>query len=205
MPQLSLDRTLPVAITNLRLCAALQDCGNLGVANAFDKSSAAFLFVYDDQTIGYTDWTDREPEHVSKCFKALNSNHSTLVLLPLDGRIVTGARVVKGGVCDGVILTEREMCFVEFKTNVTSSNDQTILQRGEEAIGQLWHTYDDVVRPRCAAMSKALEKLVSVDFHVVFDENLKITGANSSLMELQDQFLEDKKYTLFFDNQKTFN
>lgn len=119
MPRLSQDRNLPVAITNLRLCSALQYCGALGVANAFDKSSAEYLYIYDDSKLGYTDWTDVAPEFVSKCFVATNPNNNTIVLLPLDHRILTGKSVVAGGVCDGMLLTEKEMCLIEFKTNAT--------------------------------------------------------------------------------------
>lgn len=70
MPRLSQDRNLPVAITNLRLCSALLNCGALGVANAFDKSSAEYLYIYDDSKLGYTDWTDVALEFVPKCFVA---------------------------------------------------------------------------------------------------------------------------------------
>ena len=110
MPRLSQDRNLPVAITNLRLCSALQYCGALGVANAFDKSSAEYLYIYDDSKLGYTDWTDVVPEFVPKCFVVTNPNNNTIVLLPLDHRILTGKSVVAGGVCDGMLLTEKEMC-----------------------------------------------------------------------------------------------
>ena len=36
------------------------------MANAFDKSSAEYLYIYDDSKLGYTDWTDVAPEFVSK-------------------------------------------------------------------------------------------------------------------------------------------
>lgn len=209
MPRLSQDRNLPAAITNLRLCTALQNCGAIGVANAFDKSSAEHLYVYDDGSLGYTDWTDIEPEFVSKCFVVTNPSNITIALLPLDGRIVTGPSVTAGGVCDGVLLTDKEMCLIEFKTNVASSNYQTIIQRADEAIGQLWHTFDGIIKPKCATQSIAgqpidIEHKLSIDFHVVFDKDLEVTGANSELMELQMQFLTDKSLPLYFDNGKTF-
>ena len=96
MPRLSPNNILPAAITNLRLCTALQNCGAIGVANAFDKSSAENLYVYDDGSLGYTDWTDVVPEFVSKCFVAANPNNNTIALLPLDGRILTGPSVKIG-------------------------------------------------------------------------------------------------------------
>lgn len=209
MPRLSPNNNLPAAITNLRLCSALQDCGAICVADAFDKSSAENLYVYDDGNLGYTDWTDVAPEFVSKCFVATNPNNNTIALLPLDGRIIAGSSVIAGGVCDGMLLTDKEMCFIEFKTNVTSSNYQTIIQRANDAIDQLWHTFDGIIKPKCATQFIAgqpidVEHILSVDFHVVFDKDLEVTGANSELMELQMKFLTDKSHPLYFDNGKVF-
>ena len=198
MPKLSQNKDLPTAITNLRLCTALKDCGAIGVANAFDKSSAEHLYVYDDGDLGYTDWTDVEPAFVSKCFEVTNPNNNTIALLPLDGRIITGPSVIVGGVCDGMLLTDREMCLIEFKTNASGFN--YLIQRAEDAIEQLWHTFNSIVKPRC----KEIENLLSVDFYVVFDKDLEVTGANSALMDLQIQFLQDYKYPLTFDNKKEF-
>lgn len=205
MPRLSQDNTLPSSITNIRLSSALSDCGPVGVANAFDKSSHDQLFVYDDNGLGYTDWDDTEPAFRTKCFIALNPNGTIIALLPLDGRIITGRSVTTGGVCDALLLSDKEICFIEFKTNVTSPNYQTIIQRANEAVGQLWHTYDCIIRPRCALKSRDIDRLLSIYFYVVFDEGLEVTGANSELMDLQMQFIEDKRLPLFFANRKKFS
>lgn len=128
------------------MCSALRHCGRIGVENAFDKSDDENLYVYDDDDLHYTDWTNVEHAvSLSKTFYAQNPNRNTLVLLLLDGRIITGVHFVQGGVCDCALLTDKELSFVEFKTNVLSSNDMTILQRANEAIGQLWHTYDGII------------------------------------------------------------
>lgn len=204
MPRVSKDRELPEAIKNIRLGAALQDCGNRHVADAFDKSDSPRLFVYDDAELGHTDWTDKMSVFEDKCFVAENPNRSVIALLPLDGCIITGKKIVEGGVCDGMLLTEKEMCFIEFKTNVSSPNYQTIIQRANEAIGQLWHTYDAIVRPRCAKY-RNIEDVLAVEFYVVFDKTLEVTGINSELMDLQSQFLEDNKFVLYFANKKVFD
>ncbi len=203
MPRLSKDRELPEAIKNIRLGAALQDCGNRHVADAFDKSDAKRLLVYDDAELGHTDWTDKMSVFEDKCFVAENPNRSVIALLPLDGCIITGKKIVEGGVCDGMLLTENEMCLIEIKTNVSSPNYQTIIQRANEAIGQLWHTYDAIVRPRCAKY-RNIEDVLAVEFYVVFDKTLEVTGINSELMDLQSQFLEDNKFVLYFANKKVF-
>ncbi len=204
MPRLSKDRELPEAIKNIRLGAALQDCGNRHVADAFDKSNADILFVYDDNELGHTDWTDTVPHFEEKCFVAENPRHSVVALLPLDGCIITGKKIMEGGVCDGMLLTEKEMCLVEFKTNVASPNYKTIIQRANEAIGQLWHTYDGIVRPRCARF-RGIEGMLTIEFYVVFDKTLEVTGANAELMDLQNQFLEDNNFVIYFANKKIFH
>ena len=204
MPKLSKDKDLPTAITNIRLCSALRDCGPIGVENAFDKSTNNHLFVYDDSILGYTDWSETAPDFKSKCFKAINPNGSIIVLLPLDGRIITGAKTSEGGVCDCMLLTEKEMCLIEFKTNATSSNHLTIEDKAKEAIKQLWHTYDKIIRPRCAKTSIIIEQLLSIDFHVTFDKDLEITRANATLMDIGTQFLIENKLNLYFDNEKRF-
>ena len=136
-------------------------------------------------------------------------DHDLIALLPLDGRILTGPSVIAGGVCDGMLLTDKEMCFIEFKTNVTSSNYQTITQRANDAIDQLWHTFDGIIKPKCATQSIAgqpidVEHKLFVDFHVVFDKDLEVTEASSELMDLQLQFLTDKSHPLYFDDGKVF-
>lgn len=204
MPRLSQDRNLPLAVTQLRLDSALSDCGACKVGETFDKSTAPLLFVYDDSELGYTDWVDAEPAFCSKCFMVKNPNGTMVVLLPLDGRTITGVNVVRGGVCDGMLLTEKEITLVEFKTNVTSKNYLTILQRAHDAVGQLWHTFDVIVRPRCLSLSKDIDRILSVDFYVVFDKDLEVAGASAQLMDMQILFLEDNKHLLYFDNEKTF-
>lgn len=204
MPQLSTNRTLPVAITRLRLGSALQGCGAVAVSVAFDQSSAKKLFIYDDRALGYTDWVETVPNFVSKCLSANNPKGALVALLPLDGRIVTGTATVVGGICDCMLVTDKEASFVEFKTNVTSENFQTVIQRATEACEQLWHTYDGIVKPRCAAKGIDLSKVVGVDFYVVFDKDLEITSAQSQLMDLQNEFLNDKQFPLFIGNEKTW-
>ncbi len=204
MPKLSQDKELPVSVKKIRLGSALRDCGNCSFAESFDKSNAEQLYIYDDSDLGYTDWTDSEPDFVSKCFIVKNPNGIVITLLPLDGKIITGKNITQGGVCDGMILTEQGMSLIEFKTNVMTPNYLTVLQRATEAVSQLWHTFDGIIKPKCESQSVNIEELLSVDFHVVFNKDFEIMGVNAELMDLQIQFFEDNKHLLFFDYGKTF-
>ena len=173
--------------------------------DAFDKSDDENLYVYDDDTLGYSDWTNVEPTaFLSKTFHAQNPNRNTLVLLPLDGRIITGKKITKGGICDCALLTDKEMSLVEFKTNVLSTNDLTILQRATEAKDQLWHTYDSIINPRCRRVGIDITLKVSIDFYVVFDSVLGVTGARADIQNLQNEFLQEKHYPLYYQNNKQF-
>lgn len=203
MPILSKDRTLPTAITNFSFNYALRNCG-VNVIDAFDKSSDNYLYVYDNSILGYTDWTNIKPEFITKCFNVINLDANTLVLLPLDGRIIKAKDIIQGGICDCILLSENNMCLIEFKTNATSTNPLRIIDNATDAIRQLWHTFYDVLIPKCAAVSKDLNQLKQIEFYIVFNKELNVTSANSTLMDLQNQFLEDKRYPLYFNNTKTF-
>ena len=205
MPTLSQNRDLPAAITQLKLCYALRFCGPLGVGGAFDKSDDENLYVYDDDTLGYSDWTNVEPTpFLSKTFHAQNPNRNTLVLLPLDGRIITGDNFIRGGICDCALLTDKELSFIEFKTNVSSDLDKTILEHAEKAVDQLWHTYDGIINPECRRGGIDITLKVSIDFYVVFDSVLGVTGARADIQNLQNEFLQEKHYPLYYQNNKQF-
>lgn len=205
MPTLSKDRDFPDAIKQLRLCSALRNCGRVKMEDAFDKSDDENLYVYDDDNLGYSDWTNVESTaFLSKTFHAQNPNRNTLVLLPLDGRIITGPNIVQGGVCDCTLLTDKEMSFVEFKTNVSSDNDLTVLQRANEAKDQLWHTYNGIIKSQCQGKGIDVEQKVSIDFYIVFDNDLSVTGVRADFQNLQNEFLQDKNFPLFFENSKQY-
>lgn len=205
MPTLSEDRNLPDAITQLKLCYALKNCGRVKVEDAFDKSDDENLYVYDDDNLGYSDWTNVEPAaFLSKTFHAQNPNRNTLVLLPLDGCIITGAHVTEGGVCDCALLTDKEMSLVELKTNASSELDKTIFWHAEKAIKQLWHTYDGIINPKCQRAGIDITLKVGIDFYVVFDNELNVTGARADFQSLQNDFLQNNHFPLYFENNKQF-
>ena len=193
MPTLSQNKELPVAITQLRLCSALKSCGQIGVENAFDKSDDKNLYVYDDGSLGYSDWTNnKHTVSLSKAFNAQNPHNNTLVLLPLDGRIITGKNFITGGVCDCALLTDKELSFVEFKTNVLSFSYLTVLQHAQKAKDQLWHTFDGIIDSECLKIGVDVNK------------DLNVTGVRADLQDLQNEFLMDKYYPLYFENSKQF-
>ena len=205
MPRLSNNRTLPNAIKQLKLCYALRNCGQVKVINAFDKSNNVNLYVYDDANLKYSDWNNnKHAVLLSKTFNAQNPNNKTLVLLPLDGCIITGAHFIQSGVCDCALLTDKELSFVEFKTNALSPNNFTISQHAQKAIDQLWHTYDGIIDTECRNIGVNIKTIVSIDFYVVFDSELNVTGVRADFQNLQNEFLINNNYPLFFENSEQF-
>lgn len=55
MARLSNNTNIPAAVSNLRLCSALRNCGRIGVQRAMVISIDEKLYVYDDATLGYSD------------------------------------------------------------------------------------------------------------------------------------------------------
>ncbi len=206
MPKLSQNNELPIAIRQLRLCSALSSCGQIGVEQAYDMTDDESLYVYDDDCLGHSDWNNNEHavESLSKTFNAQNPNKNTLVLLPLDGCIITGKNVIKGGVCDCALLTDIELSFVEFKTNVVSIYDACILENAIKATIQLWHTYDGIICPECLKFGVNIKQKVYIDFYVVFNKDLSVTGVRADFLNIQNDFLQNKHYPLFFHNEKRF-
>lgn|SRR5574344_527659 len=204
MPKLSNNQELPAAIKKLKLCSALKNCGGCKVDKAFDKSTDSKLFVFDNDQLHYSEWTNEMPDFVSKTFRVDNPKNTVIVLLPLDHKIITGQTLSRGGICDCAILTENELSFIEFKTNTSTNSYLTILDSSNKAMDQLWHTYDAVIRPLCQKVGVDVSQLVDVDFHVVFDRDLDITNASAAQQERAVNFLEENKLILLFDNDKTF-
>lgn len=205
MPTLSKDRNLPDAIKQLRLCSALRNYGRVKVEDAFDKSNDENLYIYDDENLGYSDWTNVEPAAFDvETFHAQNPNKNSVVLLPLDGRIITGAHFIRGGICDCGLLTDKELSFVELKTNVASDPDETILGHAEKAKDQFWHTYDSIINPKYLRVDIDIILKVIIDCYVVFDNEQSVTSVRADLQNLQNEFLQEKHYLLYFQNNKQF-
>lgn len=203
MRQLPNNNEVPSAVKRLMLCRALDDCGRIDVKGCIESSTVEYLYVYDDNKengAGYTRWTDEKPGNETKCFKANNATRKEVVLLPLDNRIVTSHAVRQGGIADCALLTDKEMTFIEFKTNVYST--EYIEKHDKKAIEQLWNTYDKIIAPRCKNNNINITDKVDVDFYIVFDRELDVTAASATRLNMMVDFLERHGLPLYFDNEK---
>lgn len=193
---------IPQEVKQLRLCFSLHDCG-APVDVCLKESVAMEISVFDDGNLGYSDWKDGY-DGSSNVFVAHNNERKKIVLLPLDNRIISGSTIKEGGVADCALLTMTDLSFVEFKTNVTSNSTKNIDSKTDDAIKQLWHTYDGIIKPRCHAKGINIPQIVKLDFFIVFNKELDVTGAMASRLNYQQEFMENYGYPLFFDNEKNF-
>ncbi|MDD6165471.1 MAG: hypothetical protein PUB31_03960 [Bacteroidales bacterium] len=199
------NKKIPNAVKQLKLCKSLQNCGQ-SVASCLKRSTAKVLYTYDDTDLTYSDWSESiTPDQISRSFIVRNDNEVEIILLPLDNRIISGPMVTKGGVNDCAILTNRQMSLIEFKTNVTSNSYRNMEAKTNYAIKQLWHTFDEIIYPRCKARGIDLKAKIDIDFFVIFDHNLDVINFTASRSEKQVAFLEKTGFQLYFDNEKSFN
>ena len=196
------DNNIPQEVRRLRLCSSLQSCGGT-VEVCLKESNEVAMSIYDDASLGYTDWINGN-SGLPDTFIANNAGNKKLILLPLDNRIISGPVVKQGGVADCVVLTMDNMSIIEFKTNVTSNTDFNISAKTEDAINQLWHTYDGIISPRCLAKGVDIATMVDIEFYIVFNKELDVTSATASRLNHQMEFMRDHNLPLYFENEKNF-
>lgn len=196
------DNNIPQEVRRLRLCSSLQSCGG-AVEVCLKESNEVAMSIYDDASLGYTDWINGN-SGLPDTFIANNAGNKKLVLLPLDNRIISGPVVKQGGVADCVVLTMDNMSIIEFKTNVTSNTDFNISAKTEDAINQLWHTYDGIISPRCLAKGVDIATMVDIEFYIVFNKELDVTSATASRLNHQMEFMRNHNLPLYFENEKNF-
>ena len=204
MPRPSNNTNIPTAVKKLRLCSALSDCGRISVQQAMVISTDSRLYVYDDATLGYSDWTNIVPSNLSETFSADNPNNIEIVLLPLDNRIIIGPKVTQGGVCDCALLTVNELSLIEFKTNAKTVSNKTLEQRCREASSQILHTIDGIIKPKCSQKGVDIDKKIDIDAYIVFNNELNVTSVQTIFQAIAMEVLEKNKLLLFVDNKKTF-
>lgn len=193
---------IPNEVKRLRLCSSLQNCGG-AVEVCMKESNDPIMSIFDDSTLGYTDWVIGNSGK-SDAFTANNATNKKLILLPLDNKIISGHNVKKGGVADCAVLTMNDLSFIEFKTNVTLNSEDNLSVHTENAMKQLWHTYDGIISPRCLAKGINIATMVDVEFYIVFNKELDVTSATASRLNQQMEFMSNHNFPLYFENEKDF-
>ena len=163
----------------------------------YEHSTRGTSYVFDDLEIGHSVFIQNtRGVGRDKVFIIKNRNHNDMFLWHIDGVLYT-----KNSKCDCAILTEKELIFVEFKSNAENQTDEAIIANFEKAKEQLLLTIDDI-RTKCKTVDVDLSEILSIKAYAVF--NRTIPNGNAYKKNISaDFFLKSDGIKLLFDNKKT--
>ena len=102
----------------------------------FEHSQKAQLFVYDDEDAGYSRFvSDTNGLGRDKTISIDNSNHKDVFLMRIDGMLFQGMSK-----CDCALLSQKDMFFIEFKTNASNKNEESRVAQYTKCYKQLKQT-----------------------------------------------------------------
>ena len=160
----------------------------------FEHSQKSQLFIYDDEDAGYSRFvSDTNGLGRDKTISIDNSNHRDVFLMRIDGMLFSGMSK-----CDCALLSEKEMFFIELKTNAANKTDISREDRYEKCISQLKQTikkFDDHYRAINEDFRKKKKRFVAL---AVF--NPTVPRNNASEKALCASFLKEIKMRLCFTN-----
>lgn len=97
-----------------------------------DKS----IYVIDDDITKFSRFSNSSEEE-QKSLLVINENYREIVLIAIDNKLI---RNHPGGIADCALLDEKQLRFVEFKTNAEGNSDEAIHKTYLKAIEQLKET-----------------------------------------------------------------
>ena len=118
-----------------------------------------------------------------KYFSVKNPTKLPYVLLQIDNGIIKSSKIKK---CDCAIANDTQLCFIEFKANAYSSNENTIQGNYQKAIKQLTTTIGLFERLYDAKRVDKLKKRKNVEAFICFRQGYPKT--TSSQMNYQVAF-----------------
>jgi hypothetical protein len=163
------------------------------------KSDNNFL-VEDDNTIKRCVFTSpaglSDDEIAQRYFRVLNPSSREIHLWAIDGCFMPPDGPVR---CDCALFSVDEFCFVEFKTNATSSLASTIRENRRKACEQLENTIQLIKK------AVAVEPLFSlVNFEAYLCSPPHYPSKDTSLFSKRIEFLETYGVLLFEKSEKQF-
>lgn len=167
------------------------------LAELFECANRGKLFVYDDADKGHSVYVnDTGRLGLDKLFIANNPKHKDVFLWHIDGVMFP-----KDSKCDCAVLTESDMCFIEFKSNAANRSNEAIKHNYNKAYNQLMLTLNEVT-DRCQQVDVNLKDVVNVKAFAVFN---KTVPRNDALRKnISARFLLASGVKLEFANENTF-
>ena len=161
----------------------------------FECDNRGSLLVYDDEVIGHSVYV-QETRGIGrdKVFIVKNQNHKDIFLWHIDGVLFK-----KNSKCDCALLTDKDMNFVEFKSNAENNSKESIQYNYQKSSDQLLLTLKEITG-RCKSVGVELTNIVKVEAFAVF--NRSVPRNDALRKKISAKFLKDSEgIKLVFDNK----
>ncbi len=163
----------------------------------FEHRDRGTIYIYDDANIGHSVFVENTKGlGIDKVFSLKNKAHKDVFLWHIDGVLYK-----KNSKCDCACITDKELSFIEFKTNAENQSDDAIIDNFEKAKDQLLLTIQDV-SSKCQAIGINIREIVDIDAYIVF--NRTVPDGNAFQKGIAAKFLfESEGIELLFSDHKT--
>lgn len=162
-----------------------------------EQSSRSQVFVYDDPGCGHSIFVlDTNGLGRDKVLRLTNPNHRDLFLLHIDGVLFK-----KDSKCDCALLSEKELLFVEFKSDAANREERTCVENYLKCYSQLYISVEEFRERFNAVDVDLLNSFESVFAYAVFNPTVPKVG--NTQQNLSAKFLFATGIKLVFDNQKS--
>ena len=161
-----------------------------------EHSTRTSTFVYDSEVEGHSIFIeDTSGIGNNKIFIIKNPNRKDFFLMHIDGVLFD-----KNSKCDCAIITDKELDFIEFKSNAINRTDEAIESNYEKASSQLLNTLTEF-RRRYEAIGDSLDGKKKLECYAVFNKTVPRNPAYQK--KLSASFLKNSNgVKLKFENSK---
>lgn len=140
----------------------------------------------------------RTEDEEHKYFEIDNPNGGDFALLQLDHGMLPDYLTK----CDCAIATDKECCFIEFKSNAFSANSDTVRNNYRKAMRQLSATIK-IFRDGLNGIGKDLDKLREIEAYICLRSGYPRHTASEA--NYRFRFAEDNRVSLSFESKKTLH
>ena len=162
----------------------------------FENDNRGTIYVCDCEDLGHSKFIiDTKGIGNNKIFTITNPLHQDVFLWHIDGVVFA-----KNEKCDCAVLTNKELFFIEFKTNAVLKSNESREENHRKACNQLLNTISEV-QTRCQNVGVDLLKTVAIEAYAVF--NNTIPRCSATQKRYSAYFLSKSRgIKLKFDNSK---
>lgn len=156
--------------------------------------------VIDSAMLKYSCFGNEEDAEVieEKHFKMCNPTKQKIYLWAIDNKLLKQA----GQRCDCTLFSDKDFCFIEFKTNATSTQESAIEKNYQKAYDQLKSTATLILEKSGNIGLDLFDEMENVEAYMV--KAPTIPAISASEMAYATRFINEMAIDLKFENEKTF-